>query len=254
MGKQGTEVAKEASEIVLADDNFATIARAVETGRGIYDNLKKSILFILPTSFAEALMIVVAILSGNILPITPLQILWVNMITEITLSLTLAVETPERNVMRRSPRKSNEPLLSGFLAWRVVYVSVIMVGGTYGLFLWEQSQATSIAAARTVVVNTLVLFEIFYLFNSRYLLNSALSFRGLFGNHFIWVAVFMLAIAQWALTYWPPMQSLFGTESLPPKIWQRMLMVAAFVFVLVELEKWFIRSFAPRFSRLHGTT
>ena len=241
MGKKGTEVAKEASEMVLADDNFATIARAVARGRGIYDNLKKAILFILPTSVAEALIIVAAIFAENILPITPVQILWVNMVTEITLSLTLAFEAPEYNVMSRKPRKPNEPLLSGFLMWRVLYVSIIMISGTYGLFLWEQSQQSSVAVARTVVVNSLVLFEIFYIFNSRFLLNSVLSIKGLFGNRLIWGAVFILVIAQGMLTYWPPMQALFGTEYLGPALWYKMLAVTASLFVLVEIEKFIIR-------------
>ncbi|CAG7855917.1 H+-transporting ATPase [biofilm metagenome] len=247
MGKMGTEVAKEASEMVLADDNFATIAKAVETGRGIYDNLKKSILFILPTGVAEGMLIVVTIIMGDALPITPVQILWVNMVTAVTLSLTLAFETPEHNIMKRKPRAANEPLLSGFLVWRLLYVSVIMVGGSYGLFLWEQSQSTSIAAARTVVVNTMVLFESFYVLNSRYLLNSVLNFRGLFGNRLIWLVVLLLAAAQWAFTYWPPFQALFGTEYLEPGVWKRMVAVASSVFILVELEKWIIRSLLPKF-------
>lgn len=248
MGKKGTEVAKEASEMVLADDNFASIARAVEEGRGIYDNLKKAILFILPTSAAEALMIIVAILSGNILPITPVQILWVNMITEITLSLTLAFESPERKVMARSPRKPDEPLLSGFLVWRIVFVSVVMVGGTYGLFLWEQSQSSSIPVARTVTVNTLVMFEMFYVFNSRYLLNSVLNIRGLFGNWLIWLAVAILLSAQLGLTYWPPMQAMFGTENIGLHTWKYIIVVAASLFVLVEIEKLIIRSVMAKFS------
>ena len=247
MGKKGTEVAKEASEMVLADDNFASIAKAVAEGRGVYDNLKKAILFILPTSFAEALMIVVAILSGNILPITPVQILWVNMVTEITLSLTLAFEKPESNVMSRPPRKPDEPLLSGFLVWRIVFVSVIMVGGTYGLFLWEQSQASSIPVARTVAVNVLVMFEMFYVFNNRYLLGSVFNRRGSFGNRLIWLAVVVLMIAQLGLTYWSPMQAMFGTQSLNWQSWKRIVVVAASLFVLVELEKLIIRTVMPRY-------
>ena len=246
MGKKGTEVAKEASEMVLADDNFATIALAVAKGRGIYDNLKKAILFILPTSIAEALIIVAAIFSGNILPITPVQILWVNMITEITLSLTLAFELPEYNVMHMPPRKPDEPLLSGFLVWRVVFVSGIMVAGAYGLFLWEQSQQTPITVARTVVVNTLVLFEIFYIFNSRFSLNSVINSKGLFGNRLIWGAVFFLAVAQGALTYWPPMQALFGTAYLKPEMWRNMVAVSASLFFLVEFEKFLIRRLIKR--------
>jgi magnesium-transporting ATPase (P-type) len=252
MGRKGTEVAKEASEMVLADDNFASIAKAVEEGRGIYDNLKKAILFILPTSVAEALMIVVAIFTGNILPITPVQILWVNMVTEITLSLTLAFESPERNVMIRNPRKANEPLLSGFLVWRVLYVSVIMVGGTYGLFLWEQNQSSSIPVARTVVINTLVMFEMFYVFNSRFLLASVANRQGLFGNWLIWVAVVVLSIAQLSLTYWSPMQELFDTERINLQSWKHIITVAASLFVLVEIEKCVIRFVLPNFLRINN--
>ena len=248
MGKKGTEVAKEASEMVLADDNFASIATAVEAGRGVYDNLKKAIIYILPTSIAEALMIVAATLSGNILPITPVQILWINMITETTLSLTLAFEKPESNVMSRKPRKSDEPLLSGFLVWRIVFVSMIMVGGTYGLFLWEQGQSTSIQEARTVAVNTLVMFEIFYVFNSRYLLASVLNLHGLFGNWLIWLAIVVLMIAQCGMTYWLPMQAMFGTVSLNFNTWKYIIGVAASLFVLVEIEKFVIRWGMSKFS------
>ncbi len=246
MGNIGTEVAKEASEMVLADDNFASIAKAVGAGRGVYDNLKKAIIYILPTSFAEAMMIVVATFSGNILPITPVQILWINMITETTLSLTLAFELPERNVMNRPPRKPDEPLLSKFLVWRIFFISIIMVGGTYGLFLWEQSQASSIQTARTVALNTLVMFEIFYVFNSRYLLNSVLNVRGLFGNWLIWLAIFVLLLAQLGLTYLPAMQALFETESLGWQTWKLIVMVAASLFFFVEIEKIVIRSISKK--------
>ena len=246
MGKNGTEVAKEASEMVLADDNFASIVKAVEIGRGVYDNLKKAIIYILPTSIAEALMIVAATLTGNILPITPIQILWINMITETTLSMTLAFEKPENKVMSRPPRKPDEALLSGFLVWRIVFVSVLMVGGTYGLFLWEQSQSTSIPAARTVAVNTLVMFEIFYVFNSRYLLNSVVNIHGLFGNWLIWVAIVLLVTAQLGLTYWSPMQAMFGTVSLDLHTWRNIVGMAFGLFVIVELEKLVLRSIIPK--------
>ena len=253
MGKKGTEVAKEASEMVLADDNFASIAKAVEAGRGVYDNLKKAIIYILPTSIAEALMIVVATFSGNILPITPIQILWINMITETTLSITLAFEKPESNVMFRKPRKPDEPLLSRFLLWRIVFVSVLMVGGTYGLFLWEQGLSSSIPAARTVAVNALVMFEIFYVFNSRYLLSPVFNIHGLFGNWLIWLAVVVVLIAQLGLTYWHPMQLMFGTESIDAHTWKGIVAVAAILFVLVEMEKLMLRSVVPKFFHAFKT-
>jgi len=246
MGKKGTEVAKESSEMVLADDNFASIAHAVEEGRGIYENLKKAIIFILPTGAGEALTIVAAILMGEALPITAVQILWVNMITAVTLALTLAFEPPERNIMSRKPRKPNEPLLSGLLVWRILFVSLIMVAGAFGLFLWERALGTDIKQAQTVTVNTLVVFEMFYIFNSRYLYHSVLNVHGLFGNLWIWLAVFTLILFQMAFTYSPPMQMLFGTVGLDALTWRMIIAVASSVFILVELEKFFIRLFLPK--------
>jgi magnesium-transporting ATPase (P-type) len=245
MGKKGTEVAKEASEMVLTDDNFASIAHAVEEGRGIYDNLKKSIIFILPTNGGEAFTLIAAIVLGRELPITPVQILWVNMITAVTLALTLAFEPPERHIMKRRPKKPNEPLLSAFLIWRIVFVSLIIVAGTFGLFLWEQAQGTPIEEAHTVATNTLVAFEAFYVFNSRYLHNSVLNLRGLFGNPLVWLAVILLALLQLAFTYWQPMQLLFGTVAIDLHTWGMIIAVASSVFVLVEIEKFFIRHLKP---------
>ncbi len=167
MGRKGTEVAKEAAEVVLIDDNFASIADAVVEGRTVFDNLKKSILFILPTSGGEALTILAAIAIGRELPITPVQILWVNMVTAVTLALALAFEPAENNLMRRPPRPPTEPLLSSFLVWRTVFVSILLVSGTFGLYLWYREHGADLRLARTVAVNTLVFFEIFYLFNCR---------------------------------------------------------------------------------------
>jgi magnesium-transporting ATPase (P-type) len=246
MGKKGTEVAKESSDMVLVDDNFASITHAVEEGRGIYDNLLKSIIFILPTNGGEAFIIVAAIVMGETLPITPVQILWVNMITAVTLALTLAFEPPERNIMGRMPRKPDEPLLSAFLIWRTLFVSLIMVTGSFGLFLWERSLGASIEQARTVTVNTLVMFEMFYVFNSRYLHNSVLNLHGLFGNWLVWLAVILLMGFQMAFTYWQPMQALFGTVALDVHTWQMIVAVASSVFVLVEVEKFLIRLFTPK--------
>jgi len=243
MGKKGTEVAKESGEMVLADDNFASIAHAVEEGRGIYDNLIKSIIYILPTNGGEAFVIIAAIVMGETLPITPVQILWVNMITAVTLSLTLAFEPPERHIMGRKPRSPNQPLLSAFMIWRIVFVSLIMVSGSFGLFLWERSLGTSLAEARTVAVNALVMFEVFYLFNSRYLHHSVLNLHGLFGNRWVWLAILLLIGFQSAFTYWQPMQALFGTVDLSAHTWQMIVAVAFSVFILVEIEKFFMRLF-----------
>jgi len=242
MGINGTEAAKEAAEMVLADDNFASIAHAVEEGRTVYDNLKKAILFILPSSGGESLIIIVAILFGfHQLPLTPVQILWVNMVTTVTLALVLAFEPPEQNVMQRPPRDAHEPILTSLLIWRVAFVSVILMSGTIGLFLWEMEQGASIEHARTVAVNTLVMFEIFYLFNSRYITASVFNWAGLTGNRYVLLAIGILLIFQLGFTYLAPMQSLFGTTAIDFNIWLRILLVASSVLFLVELEKFFVR-------------
>jgi len=227
--------------MVLADDNFASLARAVMEGRTVYDNLKKAILFILPTNGGEALVIMAAIFMGKMLPITPVQILWVNMITAVTLALTLAFEPPEANVMQRPPRNAKEPLLTGQLIWRIVFVSLIIVTGTFGLFLWESTQGESIEHARTVAVNTLVMFEIFYLFNSRKIESSIFSFEGIFGNRYAWLAVIMLLVFQLAFTYLDAMHTLFGTVPISLDNWLLITLVAFSVLPLVEIEKWVMR-------------
>ena len=241
MGINGTEVAKEASEMVLADDNFASIAKAVEEGRTVYDNLKKSIMFILPTNGGEAFIIVAAIFMGKALPITAAQILWVNMITAVTLALTLAFEPPESDVMRRPPRKPTEPILSSFLIWRILFVSLIIVTGTFGLFLWERTQGADLAVARSIAVNTLVMFEIFYLFNARYMHAPSLTREGIGGNRYIFYAIGLLLLFQIAFTYAGPMQLMFGTAGIGLDAWIRIVAVASSVLFLVEIEKWVLR-------------
>jgi len=242
MGQQGTEVAKEAAEMVLADNNFASITHAVEEGRTVYDNLKKAILFILPTNGGQALVIIAAILFGfHQLPLTPVQILWVNMIISVTLALALAFEPPEQNAMRRPPRNAQEPMLTPYLIWRIAFVSMILMSGTFGLFLWEMERGVSIEHARTVAVNTLVMFQIFYLFNSRYITASVFNWVGLTGNRYVLIAIGILIIFQLGFTYLAPMQSLFGTTAIDLSIWLRILLVTSSVLFLVELEKYFVR-------------
>lgn len=249
MGIKGTEAAKEAAEMVLADDNFASIAHAVEEGRTVYDNLKKAILFILPTNGGEAGVIVLAILLGIALPITAVQILWVNMITAVTLSLAIAFEPAEANVMRRRPRNPVEPLLSGFLVWRIVMVSALLVASCFGLFLWEIGRGATIEQGRTVAVNMLVVGEMFYLFNSRYIHDPVLTRSGLFGNRYVLLAIAMLLPMQLLFTYAPVMQAWFGTASIDAGTWGRIVMMGIVVFGLVELEKMMMRYMLGRRGR-----
>jgi magnesium-transporting ATPase (P-type) len=242
MGINGTEAAKEAAEMVLADDNFASIANAVEEGRTVYDNLKKAILFILPTNGGEALVVLAAILFGfHEFPLTPVQILWVNMITAVTLALALAFEPPEPGVMARPPRDARQPVLTRLFLWRIGYVSLILTVGTFGLFLWERFQGASIEQARTVAVNTLVMFEIFYLFNSRYMIAPVLNLNGLLGNRYVLYAVGLLILFQLGFTYLPPLQALFGTAPIDGGTWLLIVVVASSVLFIVEREKTRVR-------------
>jgi magnesium-transporting ATPase (P-type) len=248
MGMKGTEAAKEAAEMVLADDNFATIAHAVEEGRTVYDNLKKAIAYILPTNGGEGLIILAAILLGTTLPITPVQILWVNMVTTVTLALALGFEPAESDVMRRAPRRPDEPILSGFLVWRVALVSTILLLGTFGLFVWERSQGTGIELARTVAVNTLVMFEVAYLFNTRHLRDPVLNRAGLLGSRPVLLAVALVVGLQLLFTYAPPMQVLFDTRPVSLLSWCLIVLVAVAAMVLVEAEKWMSRRRSPAAS------
>jgi len=232
------------AEMVLADDNFASIAHAVEEGRTVYDNLKKSIAFILPTGGGEALTILTAIAFGRILPITAAQILWINMITAVTLALALAFEAAERDVMSRPPRKRGEPILSGFLLWRIAFVSTILVAGTFGMFLWQREHGASIEFARTAAVNTLVMFEVFYLFNARFLLASSFNRAGILGSRPVLIAVGLEIVFQLFFTYAPPMQILFQTGAIDAVTWAEIVIIASTVFFLVEVEKFVLRRFA----------
>ena len=240
MGINGTEVARDAADMVLADDNFASIVDAVEEGRTVYDNLTKAILFILPTSAGEALIIIAAIVMGVMLPITPVQILWINMITAVTLGLALAFEPVEPGVMARRPRERKTPLLTAQLIRRIAFVSVVMMLGSFGLFLWHIEAGHSLEVSRTVAVNTLVMFEVFYLFNTRFLNAPVLNSRGLLGNRIALLAVIVLLIFQSGFTYFPVMQFLFGSAAISGFSWLLIVMTASLILWLVELEKWIL--------------
>ena len=237
MGRKGTEAAKEAAQVVLADDDFATIVAAVREGRVVYDNLRKVIAWSLPTNVGEAFCIVAAILLGLTLPITPVQILWVNMVTAVTLGLALAFEPAEPDVMRRPPRAPSEPLLSGFLAWRVVLVSVLLLAGTFGLFGWATRRGLPVEAARTVAVDALVAMQVAYLFSVRYLRLTSLTWTGVLGTPAVLAGVGAVAALQLAFTYLPPMQALFGTRPVAVRDGLAILATGAALLALLEVEK-----------------
>jgi magnesium-transporting ATPase (P-type) len=237
MGRKGTEVAKEASQVVITDDNFATIVTAVEQGRTVYDNIRKAIVWILPTSFGEALVIVVAVLFGLALPITALQILWINMVTTVTLALALAFESPERDIMNRPPHQPGEGMMSRFILWRTVMVSILFVIGTFTLFRWQLDGGATLELARTVAVNTIVMCEIFYLFNVRRMGRAGTGGSSLMDLRPALMASALVLMFQVAFTYLPAMQSLFGTAPLTAWHWLVITAVAFGVYLVVELEK-----------------
>ncbi|MBM4182459.1 MAG: cation transporting ATPase C-terminal domain-containing protein, partial [Betaproteobacteria bacterium] len=186
----------------------------------------------------QAGVLVAAILLGlPHLPITPVQILWVNMVTAVTLALALAFEPAEADIMRRPPRDPAQPMLSGFMIWRVVFVSALLVAGSLGLFLWELERGMSLEVARTAAVNLLLMGEVFYLFNCRRLIAPVLDRSGFTGNRWVLVAIAILLGLQALFTYWPPMQGLFRTAALDAASWGHILIFGVLVFFAVELEK-----------------
>ena len=234
MGRKGTEAAKEAAEMVLVDDNFASIVAAVQEGRTVYDNIRKVIGWTLPTNGGETLCVVAAILLGLALPMTPVQILWINMILTVTLGLVLAFEPSEPNVMQRLPRKRDVPILSRFLVWRVVFVSVLFSIGVFFVFEYAMRRGLGEDAARTMVVNTLVVMEIFYLFNVRYLHMTSFSLIGAAGTPAVLAAISVVVAAQLAFTYAPFMHALF--DSAPVAFQDGVLIVGVGVLLMVVLE------------------
>ena len=242
MGIKGTEVTKEAADMVLTDDNFATIASAVKEGRRVYDNLKKTILFIMPTNLAQGLLIVIALLAGNIIPLTPVLILWMNMATSATLSFGLAFEAAERNIMRRPPRQTGQHVMDAYAVWRVAFVGTMIAIAAFALEAWLAPRGHSSEFIRTVLLQMLVCAQWVYMINCRNTEGFSLN-RGLLANKGIWLVTGVLFLLQAAIIYLPFMQMLFGTEALPLRYWFVTLAVAGVMFFIVEIEKRLTRRF-----------
>lgn len=241
MGNKGTEAAKEASEMVLADDNFASITAAVHEGRAVYDNIRKVVAWTLPTNGGEALTVTLAIMFGSVLPMTAPQILWINMVLTITLGLSLAFEPPEFGVMRRQPRSRTAPLISPFMLWRIILVSLLFSAGAFGIFRWAQHRGLDVETARTMVVNVFCVMEIFYLFSVRYLHGTSFSLQGLRGTPAVLWAIAIVVSAQFAFTYLPWMQEMFGTRAVPLFEGIVIVLVGIATMLVLELEKWLLR-------------
>jgi calcium-translocating P-type ATPase len=237
MGLKGSEAAKEAADLVLADDNFATIAAAVREGRTVYDNLKKVISWTLPTNAGESMVVVLALLAGLALPVTAVQILWVNLITAITLGLALAFEPTEHGTMARPPRRRNAPILSGELVWHVVLVAFLFLVAVFGIFSYAMDKGHPLALAQTMAMNTLVVLEIFHLFFIRNIHGTSLTWAAARGTKVIWTVVVAITAAQFAVTYLPPLQSVLGTQPVPLADGMLIVAVGAVFFALIEIEK-----------------
>ncbi len=241
MGIKGTEVTKEAAEMVLADDNFASITAAVKEGRTVFNNIEKAILFLLPTNVAQALVIMVAIFVGFTAPITAPQILWVNMVTSVALGLVISFEPHELDVMQRPPRAVDLPILDAFGVWRVAFVGLALLVLTLWAFFWMKSNGASDPLARAVAVNALVIGQIFYLLNSRYKIESSLSLKAHLDNKYLPLGIGAVVVLQLLFTYAPPLQVLFETEAIPFAVWPRLLLGGFIFFLVVEGEKFLIR-------------
>lgn len=236
MGKAGSDVAKDASDMVLTDDNFASIVAAVEEGRTVLSNLLKTLAYVLPTNLGEGLIVIVALLGGYVLPVTPIQILWVNTVTTVTLALPLAFEPPEPGIMKAPPRDPNAPILSARLIVRIIDVGIYMVVAGFTIFLLERSIGGVVQEARTAAVTTIVAIETFYLFQARSEQTPAWKL-GLFSNPYIWIGVLAVVLLQLAFVHVPTMNFLFGSTPLTSDTWLLVVVVSAPVILVVGAEK-----------------
>jgi len=236
MGITGTDVSREAADMILTDDNFSSIEAAIEEGRGVFDNLTKFIVWTLPTNLGEGLVIMAAIFFGATLPILPVQILWINMTTAGFLGLMLAFEPKEPGIMQRPPRNPDTPILTRVLLTRIILVGTLLLIGAFGLFQWELRTGSSLEQARTVAVNAFIVMELFYLFNCRSLSKSIFQL-GVFTNKWVFGGVIAMLILQIVYTYLPIMNRLFHSTSIGRDSWVRIVLAGICTYVIVEAEK-----------------
>ncbi|MDH2415960.1 HAD-IC family P-type ATPase [Nocardioides sp. CER19] len=241
MGIKGTEATKEAADIVLADDNFATIERAVEEGRRIYDNVRRSLLFLLPTNGAQSLVILVAVLFGLTLPLAPVQVLWINMVTSVTLALALSNERAERGIMTRPPRRSGEAIVPPSAVRRIALVGLLIGGATMGVFYYDHHRGIALDEAQTTAVTMLALGQLAYLFNCRFLDRSSLTPDVLRGNRLVWWSAAAMIGLQLLYCYLPIANTAFGSAPIGPREWLLTAVLAVVIFLLTEVAKWVTR-------------
>jgi len=251
MGITGTAVAKDSADMILANDNFESIVAAVEEGRRVYDNIRKCLVFLLPTSIGLGLVILIAVLffpseAGVLLkPMLPVQVLWINLITAVALTLPLALEARDPDVMNRPPRRPDKPILSTFIVFRIVLVAIIMAGATSGLFLWEYyielskgvSHTLAAREAQTMAATTMVMFQVFYLIDCRSL-SLPIHKIPAFSNPSVYIGIAVVLIAQAAFVYTPFMNQWFHTARLNQEAWGFSLLVAFSILIIIGAEKW----------------
>ncbi|QZH62813.1 HAD-IC family P-type ATPase [Mycolicibacterium farcinogenes] len=245
MGIKGTEATKEAAGIILANDNFATIERAVEEGRRIYDNIRKSVLFMLPTNGAQSLIILVAILAGFALPLQPVQILWVNMVTSVTLSLALVFEKAEDGLMQRPPRTPKQALVNRADVAMIALVSILVAGATLAEFFVARAGGYPLAVAQTAAVNMLALGQLAYLLNCRFVTSSSLRPQVFRGNPWVWRMAGAMIALQLVFTYAPFMHTWFHSAPITFRGWSVAIALSIVIFLTIETAKWVGRRFMP---------
>lgn len=235
MGMNGTDVAKDSADMILTDDNFGTMSVAIREGRRIYDNIKKSILFLLPTSFAEGLIIAFTILTQKEMPLQPTQLLWINMVSAITIQFAFIFEPAEKGIMHRKPRKNGNRLLNNHDIWQMAYVSVLMALISIISYEWLLEKGVSQVVASTMMINVVVLSKIFYLFNIR--TSQPVISKSFFSNPKAFVIILIMIVLQLILTYVPFMQSLFHTSEMSIILWGISIVSGIVILIITEIDK-----------------
>ena len=240
MGIKGTEVAKETADMIIRDDNFATIVRAVEQGRMIYSNIERFIHYLFSCNFSEIVTVFVAIMIGWPLPLAPLQILWLNIITDVFPALALALEPSAPNVMKHKPRDPRERLLNRAFAGLIIWQGLLLAGVTLAAFAvgmaWYGDEGVGLRHAVTISFMTLALAQIFHAFNARSQMQSALNKR-LFTNRWLWGAIVMCVLLQIAAVYVPLLQTVLRTVPLTLADWSLVLGFSVLPVLIVEAIK-----------------
>jgi Ca2+-transporting ATPase len=241
MGITGTEVAKSAAKIVITDDNFATIVGAVEQGRVVYANLKKVILFLFVTSIDEVVVLLLALLLGYRLPLAAVQILWINIVTESTLTVNLVMDPPDGDEMRRPPVPHDDRLLSASMLGRVALLVPVAVAVTFGWFAWRQAEGIDYDTVRTETFTVLAMCQWFNVLNCQSATRSALGLR-VVRNHWLLAGLATSVLLQAAVLYWPPLAELFYAVPIPPADLMPLIAVASLVLWVEELRKLIVRT------------